>query len=427
MAAEAGPLLDKALQYSAVYQANHTPAFGCSLRVEFESEGGPILTYHQQGDSCAWTGYYVAAESYRYRVTGDPDARSNVIKSLGCLLALEAVTGKPGFVARFVGPAAPPFLGGPSGCLDAQDCHVLGAGPFAGNYWIGNTSKDQYLGWFYGMAHAHEFVLTEPGDAALRAEVEGAVARVVDTTRADGYMITDPDGTVSTKGPEIFGHYALAFHLVAAATVGGPYAAMMPQIYAEQLLSYLVLTNYSTFRYLGNYFNHHLGHLAQHMTMRYEPDPVLHKAHQSMHRQRLYRHVRDTGQTFYDYIAWGEAGYAATPEQIAGAKQVLTEFAPAPRRDLHPDQGPWEPDPAIVEINALFTLLNDLFGADLELLDLAPANPWPMAKRCVNGFIWQHRPWEVCPPSRPLFENDGADYLIAYWLGRYHGFLDATD
>ena len=66
------------------------------------------------------------------------------------------------------------------------------------------------------------------------------MAQVIDTLRAEDYFITDPDGTVSTAGPEISGNEALAFHLVAAEIVGGAYADLMPTVYAEQFAPYWI-------------------------------------------------------------------------------------------------------------------------------------------------------------------------------------------
>ncbi|MBZ0252288.1 MAG: hypothetical protein K8I02_03020, partial [Candidatus Methylomirabilis sp.] len=165
--AYAGPLEEKALAYSANFQAWHSPAFGCSVETRFVApDSEEIAQHHDLGDSTIWTGNYVAAEAYRYAVTGDPEAKEFGLRSVECLLAMEEVTGKPGFIARWVGPAVPPFItdvGGVDGCRG--DCHVVTDGPYDGNFWIGNTSSDQYLGWWYGLSHAMEFLLDAPGDA----------------------------------------------------------------------------------------------------------------------------------------------------------------------------------------------------------------------------------------------------------------------
>ena len=75
--AAAGPLLEKALAYSQNFQDVHSPAYGCSVEVQFASPtSSTVVAYHDEGDSSIWTGNYVAAESYRYAVTHDPEAKA---------------------------------------------------------------------------------------------------------------------------------------------------------------------------------------------------------------------------------------------------------------------------------------------------------------------------------------------------------------
>ncbi|HUE14860.1 MAG TPA: two-component regulator propeller domain-containing protein, partial [Planctomycetaceae bacterium] len=52
-----------------------------------------------------FTGLYLAAESYRYAVTGAADARANAREAYAGMEYLQTVTGTPGFVARTVIPA----------------------------------------------------------------------------------------------------------------------------------------------------------------------------------------------------------------------------------------------------------------------------------------------------------------------------------
>src|SRR5215212_10043488 len=47
-----------------------------------------------------WTSIYVAAECFRYKVTGAADARDNARRGMQAILRLEAITGIPGFPAR---------------------------------------------------------------------------------------------------------------------------------------------------------------------------------------------------------------------------------------------------------------------------------------------------------------------------------------
>ncbi|MCA9774081.1 MAG: hypothetical protein KC466_16795 [Myxococcales bacterium] len=425
--ANAGPLLDKALAYSADFQANHSPAFGCRVEIRYDADfGGEILVYEDLGDSSIWTGNYVAGESYRYAVTGDPEAKAFAKRGIECLLALEEVTGKPGFLARWVGPWEGAFRADQPNCEAATDCHVVTEGPYAGDFWLGNTSSDQYLGWWYGLSHAMSLLLEAPEDEPLRARIRGAIGRVIDTLRAEHYLITDPDGTVSTAGPEIVGNEAIAMHLVAADVVGGAYADLLPQVYAEQLLVYPFSASAPISRWY-QYFGLHLGHMADHMILRHEKFRPFMKLHRDVHRRGLYRVIENTQQAMFDYIAWGTGSAGFTQAQLDADKVSLAASPMPPRFGVSPAQGPWVLDPVVEALNELGPIIAGLLGEEWRPLGPQARDPFPPDERCVGGFRWQQSPYGLCGGGDRRKAYPGEDYIVAYWMGRYHGFVDATD
>ncbi|MBK7974492.1 MAG: hypothetical protein IPK07_14830 [Deltaproteobacteria bacterium] len=422
--AAAGPLLEKALAYSQNFQDVHSPAYGCSVEVQFASPtSSTVVAYHDEGDSSIWTGNYVAAESYRYAVTHDPEAKAFGLRAVNCLLALEEVTGKPGFVARWIGPAEPPFYFG--GC--EGDCHLVTDGPYAGTFWLGNTSSDQYLGWWYGLSHAYEYLLDSMDDEPTRQRIRGAMSRVVDTLLADDYLIIDPDGTVSTAGPNQRGHKMMAYIDVTARAVGEPYTSMAAQIYSENLFDYLFLTAYPITRWF-QYYAFHLGHMAQHMVTKWELNPFWDGVNKQILHDRLYVAVQDTQQVMFDYIAFGMGGATPTPELLDGDRAALAAFPDPPKRRINPAQGPFEWDPFPAAMNDLVDFVESIIpGLGLPHFNEQALEPFPLDERCVTGFRWQTPPYEVCGGSDPAFEYPGMDYLVAYWLGRYHGFVSESD
>ena len=422
---EPGQLLSKALAYSLNFQEIHAPAFGCSVEVQFASEEDPaVLAYHDLGDSTIWTGNYVAAEAYRYNVTGEKQAKEFGLRGVECLLAMEEVNEKPGFISRWVGPAEPPFLNG--SCEPEHDCHIVTEGPYKGNFWIGNTSSDQYLGWWYGLSHAYDFLLDQDADEPMRRRIRQAMKRVVDTLRREDYLIIDPDGTVSTAGPEIVGNEALAFHLVTASAAGGRYAGLMPRVYLEQWIPYTLLTFYPITQWF-QYFAFHLGHMAQHMILRNETFSPLLDFHRKVHRERLYNRVDDTQQVMFDYIAFGEGVVEKDPGVLSDDKAALLAFPEPPKRRVQPVLGPYEPDPVVDQLNTILEVLEALLGTSMPRISPQAKDPFPVDERCVTGFRWQTRPYEICSGNDPAFEYPGMDYLVAYWMGRHFGFLEASD
>src|SRR5436309_1651674 len=80
-----------ALAISANIQARHMP-FGTILDPIYDSPtSNQIVGYTRCGDSALWTGGYLAAEAFRYKVTQSPDALANAQKALSGLKGLTDV------------------------------------------------------------------------------------------------------------------------------------------------------------------------------------------------------------------------------------------------------------------------------------------------------------------------------------------------
>ena len=167
--------------------------------------------------------------------------------------------------------------------------------------------------------------------------------------------------------------------------------------------------------------------MAQHMLTKWEPDPFWTAVHQDILRDRLYTQIKDTQQVMFDYIAFGMAATPADPAVLDADRAALAAFPEAPKHHLNPVQGPFEWDPFPTQINQLLDVLELLLGIEIPHFNEQALNPFPVAERCVSGFRWQSAPYKVCGGNDPSLEYPGEDYLIAYWLGRYHGFLSADD
>jgi hypothetical protein len=129
----------------------------------------------------------------------------------------------------------------------------------------------------------------------------------------------------------------------------------------------------------------------------------------------------------FDYIAFGEKAVQADPEILAEDKEALLAFPSSPKRRIQPVQGAFEYDPTVDILNKSIDCLEELLGIHIGDLSPQAKDPFPVEERCVSGFRWQTRPYEICEGNDPAFEYPGEDYLIAYWLGRYYGFLEAKD
>jgi hypothetical protein len=54
-------------------------------------------------------------------------------------------------------------------------------------------------------------------------------------------------------------------------------------------------------------------------------------------------------------------------------------------------------------------------------------DPIDVGARPVDDYLWQNGPWNLTSAADLAHTYPGVDYLIAYWLGRHHGFIAPDD
>ena len=160
-AVAAGELAAKAEKFDRLVAEQHMPR---GLVVNLQPIGdGEQQRYRSAGDSTIWTGAYIAAQVFRYRVTRDEAALDNIEKCLRAFVQLHDMAGRQGFIGRAFGTSEE--LG------NGPDV-VAGVGSYSHLCFKADTSRDQYTGIFMGCALAHKYIR----DAGLRDEVSSMIA-----------------------------------------------------------------------------------------------------------------------------------------------------------------------------------------------------------------------------------------------------------
>ena len=181
-----------AIAISQNIRARHMP-FGIGIVVDpvFDSPTGEqIVSYTHCGDAAIWTGHYLAAEAFRYNVTRSEEALDNVKVTVGGIATLLNVTGTDVLARCFV-PMNSPYA---SAITQEEARHGIYANARAGYYWVGNTSRDQYSGVFFGLATAYDLV----DSPDVRLAIAPIVTVLLDFLRNHNWLVTMPNGTVST-------------------------------------------------------------------------------------------------------------------------------------------------------------------------------------------------------------------------------------
>src|SRR5580698_4358335 len=82
-----------ALAIDAIIQARHVPYGGIIDPVLSLPDLSQVTDYTRCGDSAIWTGHYLAAEAFRYKVTGSSDALTNINNAISLIDNMINVTG----------------------------------------------------------------------------------------------------------------------------------------------------------------------------------------------------------------------------------------------------------------------------------------------------------------------------------------------
>jgi hypothetical protein len=430
--AVAGPLLEKARDYDVWYQSYHNPGYGGAVEVTFDSPSGTtVVDYGGEGDSTIWTGTYLASQAFRYAVTGEAEAKANAIRAARALhIHLDATRytrpdevaprrAGAAFIARYVGPAVPPYLHDIPGCKPEEDCHLIDKGPYAGSFWRGNTSRDQYTGWWFGYALAHELVDDEPTRKMIKKD---AVA-VIEQLRKDRYVIIDVDGVKTTAGPEVGATMQLDWHRIVAEVTGDPLYKWMYEWYAMRKMPTVSLTTFMDLNKYMQYYAFNLAHQTFYNLIRLEDNASRKATLNQIFADKVRRLVAGTHNVFFDFIHMVVSG-VTDPSVLADDIEALTLFQDPPNRDIHIDIPEWPLDPTSVSLYQGNLFLHQLIPAIPMFFRPQTLDPHPIDQRCRTDFLWQRSPYEVsCGGGDGRTVNPGIDYLVAYWMGRYHGFL----
>ncbi|HEY2840399.1 MAG TPA: hypothetical protein VGJ26_14680, partial [Pirellulales bacterium] len=275
----------------------------------YSKEAGRFDRGHVQPSSDndgLWTSLYVAAEAFRYAVTGDESAKKNARRSLEALMFLERITGIPGFAARSIVPITddPKKYGG--------EWHRSADGRW---WWKGDTSSDEVDGHFFAYSIYYDVAATEEE----KKEIREYVARITDHILDHNFYYVGPPGKPTTWGvwaPEKLNHdlkwigdrglnsLEILSHLkVASRLVGKPrYAEAAKQLIEKE--SYATNTVEQKRIFPAESVNHsddELAFLAYYPLVIYERDPALRKVYLASIR-RTWRIERPEHSPLFNFI-----------------------------------------------------------------------------------------------------------------------------
>jgi hypothetical protein len=431
-------------------------------------------------DSAIWTGTYLAAEAMRLQQTGSADARRNVERLVETLHLWFNVSGHPGLLARFVAPAgAHPLV--------AMDCTKLGVhcdvehDGVLYDYW-GHISRDQYQGVMLGYAAAYEALgdLGEEHRALIREDVVELVDELMlerdvrVRVTVDGvplpafdihlrYVVLDPTqmlygaitfmlDTSNLGDADMVGFQEftpnLAHIIRQVPFLGGTpdiprssSAIMLSSFFRVGMLVTDGVPGYEARHdaYVDYYYDHtgeggnvddwlgiartwsytsacgeaYYGNNISMQPMynwaRLEDDfDTSFDIRYNVLEGRMWPTFVNTKNSFFSFIYAGTV-LTHAPEVVDVAVAQLAQFPPPPRVKL------------AVDLRTDTRYMPHEDGCDDQVHHGTAVD---VGERCASDFIWQSKPWELLCPGDPYTTFPGVDYLVAYWMGRHHDFIE---
>ena len=393
-----GPTESAALDIDRIIQERHWP-YHTLLNPRFmtgDSTSPDFMTlapsgYTQAADNAIWTGHYLAAESFRYRVTGSPDALANARKALAGITALIDVTGTD-VLARFLIPRSSPY----ADAILAEEVHegiheaTYNGQPYA---WLGNTSRDQYSGVFFGLGVAYDMV----ADVGVRAEIRSDVSRMLSYLVRNGWNVVMPDGTPSTtflQRPDQQLSFLQVGRRVDPAQWDAVYQAERASLAATVPLPIQAECGDPH----GSYYKFNLDHINLYNLIRLEEAGPFRTIYLSAFTT-LRACTGTHGNAHFNLIETGLLGRNGTRD--AETVNLLSLWLKRPRRDYFVDNTGKYP----------------ACGPNRSCTPIA------VNDRYTTDFLWQRSPFQLAGGGSGTIETPAVDYILPYWMGRYYKVL----
>lgn len=351
-----------------------------------------------------WTSIYSTAACFRYAVEPTPANLDRARQATDAILFLEQVTNRPGFPARsFVTANEKPSSDGM--------WHWTADGKYR---FKGDTSSDELVGHFFAFAVAWDLL----PDPALKARIAATTSRIMDHILDHDLAMTDVTGF-----PTFWGRWSEDYFASIRGRSDSP-------LNAAEILSFLKAAHHITGnpRYLReynrlalgrgyaalagkvielreelNYSDEELAFLPLYLLFRYEKDPKL---------LALYRTALDGW--------WQNAQREANPLWT----MIFMLGRPGAKHNLN------------AAVETLYRMPIDMITwnvtnsqrEDVPLAKEIDRHQHPQSTRLLPPderpvMRWNANPFQVDGGNNGSSENDGAHFLLPYWLGRYHKLL----
>jgi hypothetical protein len=376
-----------ALAISARIQSTHMP-FGIVVDPIFASpDSDQVIGYTRCGDSALWSAFNLAAESFRYSVTRSDDSLSNIRTALAGLQGLVDVTGS-NLLARCAVPADSPYA---AGIASEEKNNGVYEGFIANRsyYWIGNTSRDQYSGVFFGLSVTHDFV----DDPDVKQSSAALVSQLLQELLRRNWILIFPNLDINAF--QLRPDQQLALLEIGRSVDPDRFAQTYAEMAAAKHSSVIIPIAFDCIDQHSAYYKFNLNTINLYSLIRLETDPVnlaYYWPAYDMEWGILSKHEN----AHFNMIDRALKAADATRDSVTVT--LLQQWLTRPRRDY------W------VDLNGLFLACGENRSCDVI----------PVPQRINSDFLWQRSPFQLSGGGIGTIETAAIDYILPYWMARYY-------
>jgi hypothetical protein len=404
-------LLRKAAYYERHLDEWGQKRLGFTHKLEWDDASGQFVREVSDNDG-GYSGNYLAAQSYRYAVTKDPVARREAVNTFQALRWLEAMTGIAGLPARSVwakGERGHKAMHGSGGY--PAEWHDTADGKFE---WKGDTSSDEICSHFYSISLFLEH-------AAQGAEIDQArrhLARLAGHLVDHGWQLIDSDGKPTRWGrwdPDYFatdeGRFDRGLQALQMLSFMKTAATVSADDKFSKAYQKLVELNYPayTLRQRQTFPPENLAHFEDELAfwsywnlLRLEKNPELRSVYRRSF-ERSYEAIRIEQNPWFNFV---HAALAGNDCEVDPSVKHL--------RDWPLDLRGWS--------------YQNSHRADLQTPPgyvpyMGGTRAFP--PRETEPMRWDHWTMQADGGGGGRDVVEPGAWLLAYWMGRYHGFIEA--
>ena len=443
---------------------------------EDDATWADVETWHTGENDGLWTGTYIASQALRYGATGSAEALATLRVLLQGMVRGTRITGRQGLYTReyitpgidgMACPADPASYIPDAEKDDNKWVKVAGDGAiltydgddwvrndytvpaeYAGYCWLDNISQDEYAGHMIGLGTVYLLV----DDPEIRELAGSLLAEVATHLRNEAMEFVDWDGRVTEHGrlhplaltdfPGLNAIFGMDWVLMGALASGSEdlrtyydvcllqrgdepvdclQHAFSPPIPFTDWLDAIGL-------YVGaracksNWNNFNMAFLSIFTLIWYETDPTVRPLLEDALEWEMIQkdgNPRDMlvqGNSLFDFIfaamkTHGPTSTGPAYDAVTDGICTLRQFPASKAVPLiHNSEDDYPVD---------YTCESRFEGRYLT------RDPVPVYDRCPDIFIWTRNPYRLgdCD-ANPRRIVAPADYLLAYWMGRYFGFIE---